>query len=56
VITDCIDTKVLRSWWRSIDMNRIVFNVKFEDGLSILVLRNKATFITKKVGFKTDEF
>lgn len=37
-------------------MGCVLLHVKFEDKLSILVLRNKATFYKKKVESKTDEF
>jgi hypothetical protein len=52
---DAYNTKMHRCWYQSIDISCIVFLVKFEDGLSISVWKNKQ-LSTKKLGFKTDEF
>jgi hypothetical protein len=40
-----------RPWRRLMDMNRIMFHVKFEVGLPISVLRNKAT-LYEKIGLQ----
>jgi hypothetical protein len=47
--------KMHLSWCQPIDMHCIVLPVKFEDGLSISVLRNKQLF-TKKLGFRFSNF
>lgn len=50
------DIKVLRSRWCLICMNCIVFYVKFEDGLSISVLKIRVTFYEKNWGPKPRSF
>jgi hypothetical protein len=43
VFTGAYNIKAFFSWWHSLGMHCIALLVKFEDGLSISVLRNKAT-------------
>jgi hypothetical protein len=54
--TDACYLKVGRSQQGSIDVKRIVFQVKFEGRLLILVLRKKGNSHKNNLGFKTDEF
>jgi hypothetical protein len=48
VLTDTYNIKVLCSWYRSIDVDCILFHVNFEGGLSMSVLRNRATSWSSK--------
>jgi hypothetical protein len=46
-LTDAYSIGALRFLWRSVDMDCLLLHVKFEDGLSISVLKNKATLLQK---------
>jgi hypothetical protein len=43
VFTDTFDAGVLQVWYPSIDIHSTLLHVTFEDGLSISVLKNRAT-------------
>lgn len=48
--TNTDNIKVVCSWCRSLDRDGILFDVKFEGGLPISILRKRATHLRKKKG------